>query len=141
MSRRAGLFDAPLLAALHATSFPEPWDAEAFTILLAQPGVAGWIWGDPPRGLLLARAVADEAEILTVAVTPEARQQGGGRQMIEDAVAALKQGGTGRLFLEVAADNTAALALYRSRGFAPCGRRPGYYAGGATDAVIMERAL
>ena len=141
MNRRANPLDAPLLAAIHATSFAEPWDAQAFTVLLAQPGVAGWLWGDPPQGLLLARAVADEAEILTIAVTPDARQQGGGRAMIEGALDVLKQGGTARVFLEVAADNTPALALYNGRGFTPCGRRPGYYANGATDAVIMERKL
>jgi ribosomal-protein-alanine N-acetyltransferase len=141
MSRRASLVDAPLLAAIHATGFAEPWDAQAFAVLLAQPGVAGWLWGDPPAGLLLVRAAADEAEILTIAVAPDARQQGGGRQMIEKALTVLAQGATRRVFLEVAADNAAALALYSSRGFAPCGRRPGYYAGGATDAVIMERKL
>lgn len=139
MSTRASAADAPLFAALHATSFAEPWDAQAFAVLLAQPGVMGWLWGDPPAGLLLVRAAADEAEILTIAVTPDARKRGGGREMVEEALRVLGQGATRRVFLEVAADNTPALALYRNSGFAPCGQRPGYYAGGAIDAVIMER--
>ena len=52
----------------------------------------------------------------------------------------LAAGGTRRVFLEVAANNAAALALYSRKGFVPCGRRPGYYAGGV-DAAIMERTL
>ena len=139
--RRAEIVDAPAIAAIHATSFDEPWTAEAFAVLLAQPGVAGWLWGDPPAGLLLVRAAADEAEILTVAVTPDARRQQGAHLMIAGALRVLAQGMTHRLFLEVATDNTAALALYRREGFAPCGRRPGYYANGKTDAIIMELDL
>jgi ribosomal-protein-alanine N-acetyltransferase len=139
--RRATLTDAPVFADIHATGFAEPWTGESFAVLLAQPGVAGWLWGEPPAGLLLVRAAADEAEILTIAVAPAARQQRGAQEMLAEALQVLGSGLTQRVFLEVAADNTAALALYRSAGFTPCGRRPGYYAGGKTDAVIMERAL
>jgi ribosomal-protein-alanine N-acetyltransferase len=139
--RRAAPADAPLFGALHALSFDEPWSVGSFAVLLAQPGVAGWLWGDPPAGLLLVRAVADEAEILTIAVAPTARRQRAANTMIEEALNVLRQGPTRRMFLEVAADNTAALALYRGAGFSPCGRRPGYYAQGATDAIIMARLL
>jgi ribosomal-protein-alanine N-acetyltransferase len=139
--RRATLADAPVFAALHATSFAEPWTADSFAVLLAQPGVAGWLWGEAPDGLLLVRAVADEAEILTVAIAPTARGRRGGDVMIDEALHVLAQGLTRRMFLEVAADNAPALALYRRAGFTPCGRRPGYYAKGAIDAVIMERAI
>jgi ribosomal-protein-alanine N-acetyltransferase len=139
--RRALPADAELFAQLHGLSFDEPWSVGSFAVLLAQPGVAGWLWGEPPAGLLLVRAVADEAEILTIAVAPTARRQNGAKTMIEEALTVLKQGLTRRMFLEVAADNTAALALYRAAGFSPCGRRPGYYARGAIDAIIMARVL
>lgn len=139
--RRAGIGEAPVFAALHGTSFDEPWTAESFAVLLAQPGVAGWLWGEPPDGLLLVRAAADEAEILTVAVAPAMRRRHGADMMLAEALRILAQGLTRRVFLEVAADNTAALALYGRAGFVPCGRRPGYYAKGSIDAVIMERSL
>ena len=139
--RRANVDDAPVMAALHATGFDDPWSTDSFAVLLAQPGVAGWLWGETPAGLLLVRAAADEAEILTIAVAPEARRQHGAQQMIAAALRVLAQGLTRRVFLEVAADNTAARALYGHVGFTPCGRRPGYYANGKTDAVIMELAL
>jgi ribosomal protein S18 acetylase RimI-like enzyme len=38
-------------------------------------------------------------------------------------------------YLEVRADNAAAIALYEAEGFHPIGRRPGYY-GRGTDAVL-----
>ena len=139
--RRADIADAPVFAALHGASFDEPWTTDSFAVLLAQPGVAGWLWDEPPAGLLLVRAVADEAEILTLAVTPAARRQHGANTLIAEALRVLAQGLTRRIFLEVAADNTAALAVYGRAGFIPCGRRPGYYANGTIDAVIMERTL
>lgn len=138
--RRGMLLDAPVFAALHAASFLDPWSEDSFAALLSQPGVAGWLTAEPPEGLLLARAAADEAEILTVAVIPAARRKGAAGALIDEMLRVLRDGGTQRVFLEVAANNTAALALYARKGFVPCGRRPGYYAGGV-DAIVMERTV
>jgi ribosomal-protein-alanine N-acetyltransferase len=54
-----------------------------------------------------------------------------------------KEAGAFDLFLEVAADNTAAIALYAATGFDRVGLRKGYYPhpDGAKDAVVMRRAL
>lgn len=132
---------AARLAGLHATAFPTPWDAAAFETLLDQEGV---FVREDPDGFILLRTVADEAEILTLAVRPGARRRGLAARMVrEGAVAAAARGAT-RLFLEVAADNTAALALYARAGFAVAGRRPGYYArpgGGREDALILALNL
>ena len=43
------------------------------------------------------------------------------------------------LFLEVAADNVAAQALYRGTGFASVGRRKAYY--GGQDADVLKAIL
>jgi ribosomal-protein-alanine N-acetyltransferase len=48
------------------------------------------------------------------------------------------------MFLEVAADNPGAIALYAVAGFEAVGRRAGYYgrlAGGSVDAIVMRRGL
>ncbi len=136
---------ARVAGVLHRTSFAAPWGDDEFAKLLEQPGVAGLLWtGDAPLGFILIRAVADEAEILTLAVVPDARRQGIAAHLLDEAAAMLRAGGTRRLFLEVAADNTAARALYAKYGFAPTGRRAGYYArggGAAVDAIVMTLAL
>ena len=129
------------LAAVHATAFDRPWGVAAFAALIGQPGVMAL--GDAD-GFILIRAVLDEAEILTLAVRPEARRRGYGRALVEAAAAQARSDGIERLYLEVAEDNTAALALYRATGFAEVGRRPGYYArsdGPDVAALLLARKL
>ncbi|PRX37503.1 ribosomal-protein-alanine N-acetyltransferase [Meinhardsimonia xiamenensis] len=132
------------MAALHArvfTSHPQPWSAAAFAGLLAEPAVFCVV---RDGGLLVGRAVAGEAELLTLAVAPERRRRGTGRALVMAFEAEAARRGAGRAFLEVAEDNAAARSLYSALGWRECGRRRGYYAtasGGRVDAVIMERAL
>ncbi len=125
------------LAEIHAEAFDAPWDAAAFRALLDQPGV---IARAEPDGFILIRAVADEAEILTLAVRPAARRKGIAARLTADAAAAARSLGALRLFLEVAEDNAPARALYAALGFQPAGRRRGYYArkdGPGADALIL----
>jgi len=140
----AVLSHAPVLKALHAAAFPAPWTAAEFETFLSQPGVAGWIADEAaPKGFILVRAAADEAEILTLAVDPAHRRAGIASRLLRAATAALSAGKTQRVFLEVAADNGPALALYERHGFEICGRRAHYYGVGdkRVDAVMMRRAL
>ena len=130
------------LAAIHAACFtvPRPWSAAELADLIASPST---LLAEASDGFALARVAADEAELLTIAVRPEARGRGLGSALLRDVLAAAAARGAGRMVLEVAADNAAALALYRREGFAECGRRRGYYAapdGRRIDALIMARA-
>jgi len=132
---------AAALAAIHAEAFDAPWDATAFADLLAQDGVFAEREAD---GFILIRAVADEAEILTLAVRPVARRQGLGARLTRRAGNRARAIGAQRLFLEVAIDNLAAVALYDTLGFKPVGNRPRYYArpeGPAVDALILALNL
>lgn len=131
------------LAALHATCFttPRPWSETEFASLLSDPLV---FLLTEPQGLLLGRAVAGEAELLTLAVDPAARRQGIGARLVQGFLAAAQARGAETAFLEVAADNAAALALYAGSGFAEAGRRKSYYTrpdGTRIDAVVMLRKL
>ena len=132
---------ATALAGLHATAFEAPWDASAMAVLLAQPGVFAVAEDD---GFVLCRAVADEAEILTIAVRPEARGRGLGSRLVAAGAQQAEALGAMRLFLEVAEDNHPALALYAGAGFVVSGRRRGYYGradGSRVDALVMSRNL
>jgi ribosomal-protein-alanine N-acetyltransferase len=132
------------LAALHSRAFvtPAPWDAASFAGFLADPLAFLLVEGD--AGFLLGRAVAGEAELLTIAVAPEARRRGLGRKLMGRFLYQARLRGAERAFLEVAADNPAAIGLYESSGFQPAGTRRGYYRspdGRRIDALVLARDL
>jgi len=132
---------AERLAALHATAFDMPWTAPAFADLLDQAGVFAVETTD---GFILMRTVVDEAEILTLAVRPDARRGGQGTRLVAEGVATAGARGADRVFLEVADDNVAARALYARAGFIEAGRRAGYYShpdGSRTDALLLTLNL
>ena len=131
------------MAALHQRSFavPRPWRADEFTVILLDP-LSFTLFES--GGFMIGRTVADEAEILTVAVDPAARRHGIGARLVQGFITCAKIRGATTAFLEVAADNTPAISLYLQAGFAKVGLRRGYYArppAGTIDAVIMSRAL
>ena len=105
---------------------------------VALPGAFG-LWREA-AGLVLARMAADEAEILTFGVAPNARRRGHGAALLRGAVDGARARGAGAMFLEVAAGNAPALALYAREGFAEVGRRRRYYSDGA-DALVLRRDL
>lgn len=137
MIAAVGAEASPLLAALHAAAMPrDPWGGAAFRDLMAMPGAFALAC---ERGFVLARVAADEAEIIMLAVRPEARRAGHGMALLRAAIGAARKAGATRLFLEVAADNLPATALYRSAGFVEVGRRAKYY--GGTDALVLSLAI
>ena len=135
---------ADALAALHATAFDRPWSAQAFADLLGQPTVSGWVaTAASPVGFILMRLALDEVEILTLAVAPAFRRRGYGQQLVSAALDWARTAGAKVCHLEVAANNGAAVALYRGLGFNTQGRRPDYYgtAERRIDAILMTCAL
>lgn len=132
--------DGPALAEIHAQAFDTPWSADELVDLLAT-GAFGAMADD---GFILCREGGGESEILTLCVTPAARRKGTGRQLVEVAVQDSEKRGAQTLFLEVAADNLAAIGLYQAAGFEQAGIRRGYYARDEArmiDALILSRAL
>lgn len=141
----AGPAAASLLAALHGRCFDEIWEEQAFRTLLSSPGTFA-VLDDArePRAFVLCRAVAGEAEILTMGTLPNARRRGAGRAVLTGALAHLHKQGVVRVHLEVAEDNAPARALYAALGFAQTGRRKGYYAmpgRPAGDALALSVGL
>ena len=141
--REAFSADAATLAAIHAYCFARPWGEQAISQFLGVPGCLVLIAmrGDlSPQGFLIARAAADEAELLTLCVLPAHRREGLARALLKVAIATLRAGGIKHLFLEVEEGNEAAQALYRELGAEPVGRRRAYYDQGG-DAAIFSLAL
>lgn len=130
------------LAALHKAAFPhDPWAATDFAAFIDDPSA---LLVANARGFVLLRVVLDEAEVLTFAVAPASQGQGIGTALLTEALAMAKARGVSRVFLEVAADNTPARALYARAGFCQTGLRKGYYMRPdaiRVDALTLEHRL
>ena len=128
------------MAKIHAAAFaPERgWHASEFETLLESPKVQSFV---AHGGFALVQVVADEAELLTLAVDPMHQRNGVATELMKAWMTKVR---ATQAFLEVAADNSAAQALYHKHGFAVAGRRARYYRrpdGSAADAVLMRAAL
>jgi ribosomal-protein-alanine N-acetyltransferase len=125
--------------------FGEAWNAGQCLGIMSLPDV--WLSfaeaGDRIVGFALSRLLMDEAELLLLAVEPDARGHGVGRALIERTVAIAIGKGAHRLLLEVR-DGNQALDLYQGSGFSEIGRRRDYYRGsdGTTrDALTLARLI
>lgn len=132
---------------LHREAFEplgEPgWTRQDIAGLLASPGVAGFLLAadNLDVGMAICRTAADEAELLTVAVGRAHRRRGAARRLLGAVIDRVRGDGARTLFLEVGADNPAALTLYNSLGFETVGRRTAYYRRGdgpPADAFVMR---
>ncbi len=106
---------------------------------LKRPGLGFWR-GQQLIALACGLLVLDELQITAVAVAPEHRRQGLGRQILHYLLNEAHGQGARQATLEVAADNTAALALYGQLGFSTAGIRRSYYRNGS-DALIQWVAI
>jgi len=143
----ASLDDVDELARLHAAGFYRGWPRDDFSTFLADRDILSFVACDAKRriaGFALIRVASDEAELITIAVDPKWRGKGIGRALLSAGFDRLLMTAAKAIFLEVAEDNPAAIALYRRSGFTPVGRRGAYYAradGPPAAALVMRRVL
>lgn len=131
------------LATTHAAAFArgEVWSESVIAALLAAPGV---ILAGDARAFALARVVAGEAEILTLATHPDHRRRGLAREVLAELESRGADAGARVIFLEVDVGNAPARALYAAASYNRAGCRRGYYAradGPASDALILRKRL
>ncbi|WGI20959.1 ribosomal protein S18-alanine N-acetyltransferase [Amylibacter sp. IMCC11727] len=131
------------LAAIHAASFtqPRPWSADEFVALLASERTRLLT---SENGFALIQTAGPEAELLTIAVHPNARRTGQGRDLLARALTAAQKAKCEDIFLEVVDDNTPAIALYRDAGFRERAIRKDYYNGAngkKSSALVMHKSL
>ena len=110
--------------------YGEAWTEPQTLSMLALPDV--WLSlalaDNRPAGFALNRIVADEAELLLLAVSPHFRRRGIGMALIERSRMIARQRNGFRIHLEVRHNNPA-IELYSKAGFRLAGRRSGYYRG------------
>jgi [ribosomal protein S18]-alanine N-acetyltransferase len=130
--------DLPQVMEIEQASFSLPWEAEFFLTEGQNPH--GWFWVAEKDniivGYLCGWLIADEGEILRVAVHPASRRGGVGKALLDKFIGIAGQRGVRTLHLEVRASNRSAIELYTSHGFQKVGRRGRYYENGE-DALVM----
>jgi tRNA threonylcarbamoyladenosine biosynthesis protein TsaB len=142
--RPAEAGDAALLASLHGATMPRPWELSFFAQVMGEPGGIAIVAeaNEAALGFVLARAIAGEAEILSIGVLPAYRQNGVGARLLHEAATRAHALGAATLFLEVDENNLAARRLYEAYGLAAAGRRKNYYGSeGGGDALLLRGML
>jgi ribosomal-protein-alanine N-acetyltransferase len=147
--RAGGVGDLSLVETIMGEAF-DPRFGEAWTRgqclgILAMPGV--WLTvamvDREPAGFALSRGVADEAELLLLAVRPARRRRGVGAALLRAMIAQAQANGAVRVHLEVREGNDA-VKLYQTTGFTKVGERRDYYRGasGQTfNALTYQRDI
>ena len=156
MIRRITPADCDAIATLEARLFATALDQARLMGLQSNPVFCGFVDLVPDQdrpqsisagdlapylnGYLLATMIADEAEILSIGVTPDRQRQGVGKRLLQRFFEHGTSQNMTRVVLEVAEDNVPAVKLYRDFGFVEFGRRKGYYKQGnrKIDAIMMK---
>lgn len=132
--------------AVEQASFPSPWSEgmlrEELAHSLSRPRVAAC--RNPGEGILgycISWLVAGEIHLQRLAVRNDARRRGVARALMQDMLQGAASRGVFRAILDVRPSNGEAIRLYESFGFAPVGRRPGYYRESGEDGIVMENLL
>jgi [ribosomal protein S18]-alanine N-acetyltransferase len=140
--------DADALVAVEERSSPHPWNRRHFVAemdrtlrtrtLVVRSLSAGVL---TIVGFCSFRRVADEVHVENLAVDPDHRRAGLGRQLLRAALAAAVRDGARVALLEVRVGNGPARALYEAEGFRAAGERRGYYSEPVEDAIVLLRPL
>lgn len=143
--------EADALVDLHTDAFARAWSADDFVALMSGSNVFSLglrresLFGFRRLlGFVIVRAAADEAEILTIAVSRASRGKGYGRMLMEETMRRLYRDHVAACFLEVDRGNRSAVGLYRALGFEDVGLRKGYYPDAADadgSALVMRLQL
>ena len=133
----------PQIAALEQICFSDPWSEASVRYECSNP-ISLWLVAVEDErviGYVGSQSVPPEADIMNLAVAPEYRRQGIGRQLMQALTEVLHTQGIESLFLEVRASNDPAIALYSEFGFVQVGRRKKYYVNPTEDALILRKEL
>lgn len=119
--------------------FSDPWSYEMIKkglesrldtwLVLREEGTAA--------GYCVFRTIADECELLRIAVLPQLRGRGLSKKLMDQMVFYSRQKEIKSIFLEVRESNERARNLYKSYGFVEEGIRKHYYLNPSENAVLM----
>lgn len=131
--------DIPVVAAIEARIFSQPWSRRGFLDAIKLEGTIFLVAEEDENvlGYIGMYSVFDEGEITNVAVDAQARCRGIGGMLIAEMKKAAVQQGVSQIVLEVRISNENAIRLYEKNGFVKQGVRRGFYDFPKEDAYIM----
>ena len=136
-----------VMDAAFGRTYGEAWTRSQCAGILPMAGVALYLARDAESdevvGFSLFRSVADESELLLLAVSPERCREGIGSRLLSHFMAQARANGASRVHLEVR-DGNSAIHMYKAAGFTPVGRRRNYYQapdGRRFDALTFAREI
>lgn len=132
----------PVMQAAFDPLYGEAWTAAQCLSLLAMPGSCLYLAHSEGTlaGFAMTRWIADEEELLLIAVAPEARRKGIASRLLQHIIKSARRCRREIMFIEVR-ENNPAIAFYTQFGFEQVGRRPSYYSGSdgdRFDALTMK---
>ena len=143
--RQANAFDLTVFVSLDKELFPySPWSASQYKEEFSSPTRHFVVAVDEAQNIIGYAGVfapgGAEADVLTVGVIPSQRGKGIARQLMALITNWAKQQGSIAMMLEVKVDNTEAIGLYESLGYATLNTRKDYF-GAGLDAIVMRLEL
>jgi ribosomal-protein-alanine N-acetyltransferase len=143
--RPANAFDLAVFVSLDKKLFPySPWSASQYKEEFSSPTRHFVVALDDAQSIIGYAGVfapgGAEADVLTVGVIPSQRGKGIARHLMTLITDWAKQQGSIAMMLEVKVDNTEAIGLYESLGYAKLNTRKDYF-GAGLDALVMRLDL
>lgn len=137
--------DLPQVLAIERAAHSHPWRPEHFENCLRAGYLALLVESQDeqtPVAYALVSAGGDQADLLNIAVAPEAQGRGIAKALLLFLLGLLTDR-VDSIFLEVRASNQSAIRLYEGIGFNQVGLRRSYYPAddGREDALVMALAL
>lgn len=135
--------DVEQVAAIEATCFSNPWPKEIFRYEILNPSVFTLVAKEKTfvLGYLVGYPRGAEFHIANIAIRPEYRRRGIGRELLMKALSSARELGCRFAILDVRPSNESAIGLYNQLGFHLVGRRTGYYTAPPEDAWVMRKEL
>lgn len=130
------------VAQIESLCFAEPWSEKSLNIL-TESGAVGFVVISKGRAVAYGGmiCVLDEGQITNIAVHPDYRRRGFGKDVTRALIDYGKAVGLSQIYLEVRRSNDAAQLLYKKLDFDIIGERKGFYRNPIEDAILMKLTL
>lgn len=125
----------PQVCAIERACFTDAWSEASLLQEIRAGRMLCAVEDDRVAGYIVAWQIADECEIVNLAVAPEQRRRGVARALLTTVLGWDAE----RFFLEVRAGNVPARALYAAHGFVQYGMRKNYYRNPTEDALLLYK--